>query len=228
MSKRIIFLLLFLCALQVEARRRWVPPAAAGGGGGGLLINETFEGVGTPAGWTTVSGTPNYDNTVSPLAGAEDFKIAASVLVDVTKSFTASNEIWAEIKFTRSSTTNIDEFIYFDAGAQYIVIALNGATPGLILQQAGVNVGSRTTDNFPAATPVWLFVHLLNGTGANAVYEVEFSTTSTRTGSGNKFTSYSSGTVTNQWDVFEPYHAAADSATFQFDDVKVSNTGWPP
>src|SRR5688572_29234017 len=41
---------------------------SAGGGGAGDLVSETFEGAGTPVGWTVGAGTPNFDQSTAGLS----------------------------------------------------------------------------------------------------------------------------------------------------------------
>src|SRR5688572_17090673 len=41
---------------------------SAGGGGGGFDVEENFEGAGTPAGFTSASGTPDYDQATTGLS----------------------------------------------------------------------------------------------------------------------------------------------------------------
>ncbi len=69
----------------------------------------------------------------------------------------------------------------------------------------------------------------LRGTGANAVYELEWATTSTRTGGGTKYASASNGIYTVNSDYLDLFRndSAWSTATWQIDDIKISNTGWP-
>ncbi len=67
--------------------------------------------------------------------------------------------------------------------------------------------------------------------GVEKVYDVEFAATSTRTGSGNKFTSRTSGTITLNRGQFYLNRLNTEfgaGKTIQIDDVRYSNTGWPP
>jgi hypothetical protein len=76
--KRLLTTLLALCLLvaPIEANPWLVvlgQPAA--GGGPTYWLSETFEGTGTPAGWSIVEGTPNFDFTTSPLSGAQHLEV---------------------------------------------------------------------------------------------------------------------------------------------------------
>lgn len=230
MSKRCISLLLFFVVLlggqPLEARRRWVPPVVAGGGGPTAdLFNLNFEETGTPPGVTVLTGAPNFDNTTAPLSGAQDNLCDASNVYDWNKTFTASNEVWCTFEYS-ASTTAIGTFLYLEAGAQYVGFRWGTSGGFQLTQTGGGNVGSETADAVPTSTHLYCRLHVLKGTGANAVYDLEWNTSNSFTGSGTKFTSYSSGTVTNQFVDVEHYHNTTNST--HIDNLKGSSTGWPP
>lgn len=200
--------------------------------GGALLVDEDFEGAGKPASATDVVGSGGWDNATAPLAGSQDFKMVASTERDVNFNFTASDEVW--ITFLWSNTVSEDSpgFLYLQGATQYISLG-RGAGPGdvaLLIYEIS-NQRASVTDHIANSTPVKIFLHAKKGTGSDAIYDVEWSDNlalATPTGTGNKFASYTAGTQTEQWVKVEPYHAPGSTTVFQFDNLKVSNTGWPP
>lgn len=200
--------------------------AAGGGGPTADLFSLDFEETGTPAGVTILGGTPNFDNTTTPLAGAEDLACAVSTLSDWNKTFTASDEVWISFEYQRDDA-NPDTILYVEAGAQYIGFRI-GPSGGFLFSQSGTNTGTETVTTCPTATHIYCRLHVKKGTGANAIYDLEFNTSNSFTGSGNKFTSYSAGNVTNQFVDIEHYHSAANTAVTRTDNLKGSSTGWPP
>lgn len=70
-----------------------------GGGGGGAtyLLEEDWEGTGTPSGWSDTFGTPDHDDTStgsSPLMGSESLYLASGEKTR-TVSFSASGDCYA-------------------------------------------------------------------------------------------------------------------------------------
>lgn len=198
-----------------------------------LLIDESFEGTGTPSGWTSVSGSPNFDNASSPIAGAQDLLFSAGADREAYATFTASGEVWIRLrlKFSAAPSSTPAPVVVQDAASPsaYVALQVNSSGAIRLLDNSGANTGY-TTDTITGGTGVYIFIHVAKGTGANAVYDVEWSTTSTRTGSGNKFASASNGTYASDTDYLDFFrnNTSWSTATFQIDDVKVSNTGWPP
>ena len=229
---KLILLLLLILSTTADAqdRRRGMMRAPAAGGSG-LLIDENFEGTGTPSGFTVLEASGlDFDNTSSPLTGAQDCLMGLVGSPDWQVSFTASAETWITFTFKKDGNPSTGiTFFYGIAGAQYMGIIMN-SDDTIRLSQTGAGVGSSTVDTVADATKIYFFLHVAKGSGANAVYDVEFNTSNSRTGSGNKFTSYTSGTITSNFDKGEGYKdvGAWVGSVWQLDDLKISNTGWPP
>jgi hypothetical protein len=208
--------------------RDGVRPAAASS----LLIDENFESTGKPSPWDSNAGVPDWDNTSSPIAGAQDVKMGSAATCNIYAPLTPSSEMWVQFEMSLGNVPgSITIFGYlFDgpfAGSAEITVT---GTGNLKIGDGG-GTSSATTDAMTAGVHYWVFFHALKGTGANAAYDVEFSTTSTRVGSGNKFQSYASGTLAAnvEWVYFDRQNVAWGSGiTYQLDNVKISNTGWPP
>lgn len=199
-----------------------VPPA----GGGDLLIDLNFEETGAPPG-VTLGGTADPDNASSPLADAQDLLAPNGSEAYANAAFTPSDEVWVTFTFKTDNRSSTGAFFYITTtGLHYVGVTI-GSTEGLQFDERTVGlIGSQTADQIPNAQ-IFVFVHVAKGTGNDAVYDLEWNTTNTRVGSGSKFTSVSSGIDTLQWSGIQPYRGALNSVV-QWDNVKVSNTGWPP
>lgn len=205
-----------------------VAPAASA-----LLIDENFEGAGTPSPWTVGAGSPNFDNTASPLSGSQDLMMTDGTFDYAKATFTGSTEVWCQFEFKLSSAplgvTQL--FFLLDVGlTKYVNLVIDGNSQLIISDSTSGTLGI-TTDALSAATKYWVFYHAAKGTGANGVADIEFSTTSTRTGSGNKFASCSNHNLDANMAALYVYLDGAGwtgGSTFQVDNMKVSNTGWPP
>jgi len=196
-----------------------------------LLVDESFEGAGTPAGWTA-SGTPDFDNTSSPIGGAQDLLFSAGSDRRAYTSFSESGEVWIRLRLKMSAAPSSTPGIVFiqDAvsASAYVSLQVHTSRTLRLIDNSGANTGY-TTDAVTAGTDVYVFIHIAKGTGSDAVFDLEWSTTSTRTGSGNKYVSASNGAYAVNSDYIDIYRndSAWSTSTFQIDDVKVSNTGWP-
>lgn len=196
-----------------------------------LLVDESFEETGTPAGWTA-SGTPDFDNTSSPIGDAQDLLFSAGSDRRAYTSFTESGEVWIRLRLKMSAAPASTPGIVFiqDAvsASEYVALQVHTSRTLRLADNGGPNTGY-TTDAVPANTDVYVFIHIAKGTGANAVYELEWATTSTRTGGGTKYASASNGIYTVNSDYLDLFRndSAWSTATWQIDDIKISNTGWP-
>lgn len=195
---------------------------------GGLLIDEDFEGAGTPAGFTIDSGSPDFDNTSSPIAGSQDLLFQSGATSEVTIDFADSDELW--ITFRRKSSSFDQGTFFYAIKADFSqVVALRRSTVDadkLILFQNAAQVGSASVDSLPLSDTYYFF-HVKKGTGANAEYEASFSTDGTRPTSGNAYIAHTSGTFTGQFEKLYIIHRDTEVWTDQYDNLKVSSTGWP-
>ncbi len=69
----------------------------AAAGGGSFIINENFEGTGTPSGWF-LGGSSDFDSTSSPMNGAQDTRCPASSYV-ATPGSLALSEVYVKYKY---------------------------------------------------------------------------------------------------------------------------------
>ncbi len=167
--------------------------------GAPFLINENCEGTGTPATWTDVAGSPNWDYTTIPLSDAQSLYLStATAAARVRVEWTDKTEIWWYflLRLTNGTAT---------ASSITSVSLVNGAggvgtATGLSINTTGhPRVGATpTTDAFIIDTTYHVWCHYLKGTGANATLDVGFSTDGVRPTSGTKFAQETTnGSTTN-------------------------------
>lgn len=155
-----------------------------------FLVSEDFEGTGAPSGWTAGSGTPapNFDYTTVPLDGAQSLYLASASQITATRpaDFTNITEVWFYLMFRATNGTAPS------AASQYVGLAPNGGGSVITWRiSAGLKllVGSVTTTatSIVLDTTYHVWGHYLQGTGANAVVDVGFSTNGVRPTSGGTF-----------------------------------------
>lgn len=162
------------------------------------LIDEAFEGTGTPSGWTT-TGTVNYDATSLMLGAQHMFLGSASAGGAFTISPAGSPMelyfVYRTLDATPGASMQICELT--DSGdADGAEIWLT--TGGLIrIQDTGDGTSSSNTVTALAdSTNYHFWVRVTSGSGTNAVYTVAFSTDGIRPTSGNAFQQKTNGTLT--------------------------------
>lgn len=145
-----------------------------------FLIDQDCEGTGTPAGWTNSTGSPNWDYSAAPLAGAQSLYLScAAAAVRGRIDFTNQTEAYYYflLKLTNGSYP-ASELVFF-------VSAPNGSTtfsPTLTLGTTGrLNwSGANPTGTLTIGTMYHIWLHYKQGTGADAVVDLGFSTTGVR------------------------------------------------
>lgn len=189
----------------------------------GSLVNETFEGTGTPTGWFK-GGSADFDSTASPLQGAQSLRLNTSADYANTPSI-AEDEIWGRFLYRPSSVTDtVNTLILDDAGfTQMMGISLY--TDGtLIALDNGVGVFDFTTDAMSANTTYYVWFHYKKGSGANAVIDVMFDTTCTTRPSvgSSKWAGGTTGVSTS--DIEFAQFSSTGSIVYDYDDLQISNT----
>jgi len=178
-------------------RRRYL--AAMGGRSGTtFLVDEGWEGVGIPSGWSSTTGTPNYDYSAVPLSGSESLYLSiAAAAHRCAVDFTNMDEAWFYflMRYTNGSAPG---------GARNVAtIALNGSTTAV----ANFQIAATLRFNFGAAnttlvttvdTTYHVWLHYKKGTGANSVIDIGLSTTGIRPTSGSGYAEVLNGAATSQ------------------------------
>jgi hypothetical protein len=158
--------------------------AAASAGGGGGQTTENFEGAGLPAGWTSASGTPDYDQATTGLG----LEASQCLRIDGNDNqeeayiaFTASDKVYAYFmfRFEDVPTASRQQFaIQNGTDAVLTMSCTTGPTTWNLTDSALQDAGSIPSVD----TTYHQWVEYEKGTGANGVLRFYFSTTSTKPG----------------------------------------------
>lgn len=181
--------------------------AAGGGGGGGADAYEDFEGSNNPDAGYTLSNwgkigtvTPHSVTSPAPLAGSFSGLIdssGASHEDRIDRAVSSYDEIWLtyaiNLRWSSGSPTTTFPCYFLNGGTNgtvqsYVYIkalANNGGVMGAV-DQIGLNE-SNTTDSLTTNSTWYVKAHVKKGSGANGIIDVEFSSSKTFAGSGNKF-----------------------------------------
>lgn len=201
--------------------------ASGGGGGSSYLIEQNFEGTGydNSESWVEAgTGTIDEDSTTSPLLDSQSLRTSATTQTAraTTPDFAAQDDMWVYFQFRVNGS--------LPAGAITVLTIRNNAdgeclrvrllASGALSVRAGGGTDSPTTDTLSSDTVYHVRAHYIKGSGANAVGQVEFSTTSTFLGSGNKWKESTNGTATTDAVKFG-LGQFLSSGTFNFDFDRV-------
>lgn len=203
--------------------------AAPPGGGVTYEFQETFEGANSGydlTGWTPGgSPDPDYTTAPAPLQGAQSWRgVAAGVAVVSTRTVTSRTEYWVYMLINVTSFTGFWYICSFRNGVTVQATMYLDATSHLALfDQVGSNLLS-TVDVLSTATTYSLWFHTKTGSGANGVIDVEFATTPTQVGSGNKFAKITNSTGTLNYDTYELGNNGGQTWTSIMDKVYCAST----
>lgn len=182
------------------------------------LINEDFEGAGTPSGWTT-SGTVDFDYATAPapLAGAQSLRVYGAAWNNATKAFTASAEANAFFLISPGASSNVTIFSLRNNTTVICSVQLKS-------DRVTVEHGTTAVNSMGAAvtSPSAVWLRYVPGTGANGVLELWINKNSTSRTKPALSASISTGTATAQANNLICYAQGAQS--WIFDDIKISST----
>jgi len=161
-----------------------------------FIVDEKCEGTGTPAGWTNASGSPNWDYTAVPLEAAQSLYLASNAaIVRARIDWTDLTEVWIYFlwRFTNGTVPG--------AGAvAFGGLSANGSaatTIPLTLSSASrLAFSASPTATVTVDTTYHIWLHYIQGTGANATVDIGFSTTGVRPTSGTGFAQTTIGAQT--------------------------------
>lgn len=159
----------------------------------GYLIQEDCEGTGTPAGWNNL-GSPDWDYTVSPLAGTQSLNLPALTTGSTNDWGSNQNTIYGYIMARFGATP---------ASTRPIIIIQDstGATIGAIRQKntafIDITHGANGSSNLgiTPGTDYHIWWDYTIGTGTDGVCNLYLSTTSTKPGSPDRTVSNGTGTT---------------------------------
>lgn len=196
--------------------RRAVQRAAQGPASGDpctSCTNETYEGTGTAvAGWLYGDNTAgvvtnvDYATAPAPLSGSQSYLIRNPSFQTGYSYINMPNatEVWFRFIFTITNT--------IVNNMRMVIIADSGFTEqaSVQVQSSGLRIvvgtaNATTVSTLTAGTKYYCWGHYKKGTGANAVGDIEFSTSKTRLGSGNGFAQTTTGSSTANAQQIGPY-----------------------
>ena len=226
------FLLLLLYVTDLSAQvvlsgpiMRTIPAA----GGPSYLLEERFEGTGTPSGWTTSgTGTVNYDyaSTPAPLAGSESMQLnrSSGTYQVISPSFTAQDDIWVFFRCSPEGNDSSSGTFTFSQMAD-VALRVNGSHEIILVHGTVEATSSGVTATQDAHFRIWM--HLVTdpvGGGADGVATVYISSSSD-TRPVSPVISLTSGNGSTQ---FSNWTGQASTSThlnpWVFDDVVVSTS----
>lgn len=176
------------------------------GGGATYLINQNFEGAGydNSETWTEASGTPNEDYTSTVLAGSQSLLLDSTGAVNQrvdSPAFAAMTDGWAYMLFhpvTLPAAGNNSFFQLRSSTTLLGQVQINSS--GALRVNSGAVSSSYTTSTMSAANTYHIWVHYIDGTGANGFLSVGFSTDGTKPTAGNAYQELTTGTHTADCD----------------------------
>lgn len=185
----------FIKAAAIGFPSIWIPRAHAnpfglllsGNGATGAapsyLVEENFETGALPSGWTTITGTPDWNVTVDPGQGSVSARFngsAATVSADHT-AFTNRGETWGYFKLKMGALpTASREIIRFQVdGAQSASSEIRITSTGQLLIVNGTTASTATVSTMTTGSWFHVFWYLLKGTGADGVGWVGFTSDGT-------------------------------------------------
>lgn len=191
----IAFVLLTIPASQGQVLQHRRKAFRSVGGGPSYLVEENFEGTGTPSGWTT-ENTVDFDYTGTVLQGAQSARLVNG-FGGALKTFTSSSDVWLffKVRFPGVailSGSNVTSYAFRDVGDTiYTGIRLTwdgiGAGATVKLRSNGVDYGpSATTITVNTTYNCWIH-YVASGTAT-----IHMSTSTTKPlvdGSGDVYVS---------------------------------------
>lgn len=163
-----------------------------------FLVSENFEGTGTPSGWTTLTGTPNYDYTTVPLEGSQSLYLSTAAAAHrAIVDFTSGPEYWIYflLRITNGSAPAGNRTI----GGGHVT----GSTTVYAFLQVNLNLkvlwgtAAATATALSLDTTYHVWLHIKKGTGTNGIVDVGFSTNGVRPTSGGTFSQDTANTGTS-------------------------------
>lgn len=143
--------------------------------GGNYLVDEGFEGAGTPSGWTIISGTPDPDDATTVLVGSQQLRMVSAGAAQGIKSaaFADQDDCWLSCEFRiRTMSGNGHWFGVMDAAETASTCFANIETgTAKLFTNSGFSAASATT--IANDTHYRLQVHFVrNATSTLYIYPV--------------------------------------------------------
>lgn len=206
------------------ARLNVVFPAA--GGAPTYLVDESFEGVGAPGGWSTAT-IVDWDESTIYIHGSESCKVTGNTIVISSATSTNygdlnTNEFYCRLRFNTIPIGHRQVVVLQDAGAVRGYMYVGGpGVPGKINIYHGSGNSGWSGGAMVSNTWYHVWVRYVKGTGADGFASAAFSTDGVRPVTGTNYVSTSAGTSTTTVDEFKLQSDTTNS--FYFDRVLVDD-----
>jgi hypothetical protein len=191
------------------------------------LLRQDCEGAGTPAGWTDAgTGTIDWDEATVVGEASQSLRlVTTSNQARSFASFTAKSTVYLHFMWRWNALGGtLDFFRLRSSGGNRLQVRTDAN--GTLSVVHGVS-NSAIADDVPQNTWVHVWARYIQGTGTNGYADLEWSTSSTRVGSGTKFTSLSNGTSTSTVNEVGPGVTANETMTVYFDQIIVDYQYYP-
>lgn len=187
--------------------------------GPSYLIEEDFEGTGTPSGWTIVGYDPDY--TTGAMQGSESLRgSSAGGTYTASKTFTAADEVWMYFIWKQTETGRYIGTLRTTANNGIALMQVEASGSYYTFHSGGVSVNTSGSLNWTSGTTVHVWIRAKKGTGSNAEVDWYISSTSTRPGSPTA--SITTGNWTDQVD--RVFLEMSNAGEVMYDRVLVSTT----
>lgn len=198
--------------------------SSAAAGGATYLVKQDLEGTGYDNSETwTESGTADedYATAPAPLVGSQSLRMSGTTERDSSPSFAGQSTVWVYFQFNvttlpSSGNSTFGLFIGPSVGVEV-------TSAGVIRTWSGSVNGSFTSDAITAGVTYHGRFRYTAGSGANAVGTFEFNTSATFTGSGNKFSSFTNGSETQNCTQLQLRAEGTQTMTIIFDKIRVDD-----
>lgn len=188
-----------------------------------FIINEGFEGVGTPSGW---GGSANFNSVVSPLVGLQSCRMTGT-----EEAYTPTNsetEIYLKFRFRVSNLpASPDNICTIRAAGETPILYFYLRDTGALQVFDGSGAVGITSSTITGGVAYDVEIHYKVGTGSNNIGSVGFVTAGGSIPvSGPAFAGFTNGVATTNanrevWDIF------ADITTYDIDQVQLCTSFIP-
>ena len=233
--RRFLLALLLVASAKASPLMPWVrhlsgPTLPGVAAGPSYLINEGFEGTGTPTGWIGPfgAGSVDFHSTAGPLVGAKSLlEDNTAGDIQVIATFALQDEVWGHFIFrpTTLPASFTEFFVAVDDVGFIDHCKLQLLSTGVVAVTTPVSISQNTVGTMSAATIYDVWWHWKVGTGANAIAEVWFNTVGgTRSGvPSNNHAIVTNGSDTAQCDRTSTF-VTGSSIEVRYDTFQVSST----
>jgi hypothetical protein len=194
------------------------------------VLSESFEGTGLPSGWSeTGAGTHDYDEASVVGHGSQSLRIVSSVQQDrVTSStVTAVSTMYFHFMWRWASLgTSTNIFLLLSSGSNRLFVETT-ATGQIRFKHGSAHPVVTITDSVPVDTWVHIWGRYVQGSGADGVSDVGWSTDTTRPTSGTKFNSSADGQATTTVNALAVGAIANETHTMYFDQLILDDATYP-